>query len=200
MGADSFVEGDRRGVPGKDVPLEAGAAFVNSNFGKMGEESSADSLPSLCRSHVEVLEAKAVVAAPGAIAGEKEGETGGGTVDFSDHAAKAWFRAEAVAQEVSFGGDDSCGFAFVEGEFADEAKNGRNVFRDGGADVQGGAQLGFSGVSLGWLSGAGGLSGLSSESGGGAGFLEAGLGWASSHLSKGRVKPKSSCFLPLGSV
>ena len=202
MGADLFVEGDGGGVPGENVPLETGAALGQGELGEVLEEGSADSLPSVGGGDVEIFQAKAVMAAPGAIAGEEEGEAGRDLIQFSEDAAEARDGAETVAEEVGLGGEDGVRLALVQGKLADEAENGRHVFRRGGADVEEGAQLGFSGV---WPFGVAGsgvadLSGFSSVSGGDAGFLAAGLGWASSHLSKGRVKAKSSCFLPFESV
>lgn len=191
VGADAFVEGDGGRVPGKDVPLQARAAFGNGDLGKVLQQGAADSLPSVGGSHEDIFQAEAVMAAPGTVAGEEEGEAGRSLIQLSDHAAKAWDRAEAVAQQVGFGGEDGVRFALIQGELANEAQDRVDVLGGGGTDVQGGAQLGFSGLS--------GESGLSAGSGGGAGFL-AGFGWASSHLSKGRVKAKSSCFLPFGSV
>ena len=195
VGAELLVERKSGRVPGEDVPLETRAAFVDRDPGQVFEQGSADSLPSMGWSDVEVFEAQPVVAAPGAVAGEEQGKAGRDAVKVGDHATEAWDRAEAVAEEVGFGGEHGVRFALVEGEFADEAEDGRNVVGRGGADVQGGAQLGFSN-----LSGAGGLSDVSSGLIAEAGFFVSGLAWASSHLSNGRVKPKSSCLLPLGSV
>jgi hypothetical protein len=48
---------------------------------------------------------------------------------------KRGVRAEAVAEQVGFGGDDGVGFALVEGEFADEAEDGGDVGGRGRADV-----------------------------------------------------------------
>ncbi len=195
VGAELLVESESRGVPGEDVPLEARAAFSDRDLGQVFEQGSSDSLPSVGGGDVKVFKAESMVAAPGAVAGEEEGEAGGSSVKVSDYATEAWNRTEAVAEQVGFGGEDSIRFALVQGKLADEAQDGRNILWGGGADVQRGAQLGCSG-----FSGGSDLPDLSLGSGGGAGFLAAGLGWASSHLSKGRVKAKSSCFLPLGSV
>ena len=186
VGADLLVEGDGRRIPGEDVPFETRAAFIDGDPGKVLQQRPANSLPSVGGGDVDVFEAQPVVTAPGAVAGEEKGETRRSLIQLGDDAAKAWRGVKAIAQEVGFGGEDGIRFALVQGKLADEAQDDGNVLGGGRADVQVGAQLGFSGES-----------GLSA---GGAGFLLAGLGWASSHLSKGRVKPKSSCFLPLGSV
>ena len=85
---------------------------------------------------VEVFEADAVVAAPGGVAGEVEGEAGGGAVVVGDEGGEAGVGSPAVAEEVGFGGDDGVGLALVVGEFADEAEDGGDVGGRGGADVE----------------------------------------------------------------
>ncbi len=45
--------------------------------------------------------------------------------------------AEAVAEEVGFGGEDGVGFALVGGEVADELQDLRDVGGGGGAEVEG---------------------------------------------------------------
>jgi hypothetical protein len=141
VGADAFVDGDGGGVPGEDVPLEAAAALVDGDAGETREESFADALFAMLGRDVEVFETDAVVAAPGGVAGEVEGEADGGGEGGSllgpvgDERSEARSGAEAVAEEVGFGGDDGVGFAFVEGEFVDEAEDGGDVGGCGGADV-----------------------------------------------------------------
>src|ERR1700677_2597633 len=103
----------------------------------MPQQCFADSLPPVCGSHVDIFETDAVVAAPGAVTGEEEGEASGGFVLLGDYAAEAWSGAEAVAQEVGFGGEDGVGFALVEGEFADEGENLGDVGGGSWADVEG---------------------------------------------------------------
>ena len=76
----------------------------------------------------------AVVAAPGGVVVEVEGEAGGLLSDFGDEAVEAWGGAEAVAEEVGFGGEDGFGFALVGGEVADECEDLGDVGGGGWAD------------------------------------------------------------------
>ncbi len=122
-----MVDGDGGVVPVEDVPLEAGAAFVDGDAGEAREEGAADSLASQRGGDVEVFEADAVMAEPGGVAGEEEGEAGGSGWAFGEALCSAMrarkrggrrgrerrlsIRGEspAVAQEVGFGGDDGVG-------------------------------------------------------------------------------------------
>ena len=113
LGAELLVKSEGGSVPGKDVPLKPGTAFGDGNLGEMLEEGSADSLPSLSRSDVDVLQAKAVVTAPGAVAGEEEGESGGDAVELSHHAAEARCGAEAVPEQIGFGGEHCVRLALI---------------------------------------------------------------------------------------
>ncbi len=113
VGADAFVEGDGWGIPGEDVPLEAGAAFGDSDLGEVLKQGPADSLPSLGGRDVDVLEAQAVVAAPGAVAGEEEREAGGSLILLGEDASEAGCGAEAVAEQVGFRGENGIRFALV---------------------------------------------------------------------------------------
>jgi len=81
-----------------------------------------------------------VVAAPGGVAGEEEREAGGRAVDVGNEGAEARGGAEAVAEEIGFGGDDGLGFALVEGELADEVKDSGDVGGCGGTDVHKGRE------------------------------------------------------------
>ena len=67
------------------------------------------------RRDVDVLEAQPVVAAPGAIAGEEEGKAGSSLIQLRDDAAEAGCRAEAVAKQVGFRGENGVRLALVEG-------------------------------------------------------------------------------------
>ena len=81
----------------------------------MLKEGSADSLPSLGWRDVDVFEAQPVVAAPGAVAGEEKGKAGRSLIQLSDDAAEAGCRAEAVAKQVGFRGENGVRLALVEG-------------------------------------------------------------------------------------
>ncbi len=153
VGADALVKADGGGVPGEDVPFEAGAAFGEGDPGEVPEERASDAHPAKGGGDVEVFEADAVVAAPGAVGGEEEGEAGAGAVLLCEDAAEARSGAEAVAEEVGFGGEDGVGFALVEGEFADKGEEVRDVGGGGGTDVE-----------HGWLGLIGGGSGLADGS------------------------------------
>ncbi len=56
-----------------------------------------------------------MVAAPGAIAGEEEGKAGSSLIQLSDDAAEAGCRAEAVAEQVGFGGENGVRLTLVQG-------------------------------------------------------------------------------------
>ncbi len=115
VGAELLIKGDGRGVPGKDVPLQARAALGHGDLGDVLEQRSAESLPSMDGSDVDVLEAQAVVAAPGAVAGEEKSKAGSSLIQLSDDAAEAGCRAEAVAKQVGFRGKNGVRLALVEG-------------------------------------------------------------------------------------
>lgn len=115
FGSDGLVEVDGGGVPFEDVPLQARAALFDGDAGEVDEQGLADSLPSSGWGDVEVFEADAVVAAPGGVAGEVKGEAGGlrdgvaGEFGYEAMEARGW--AEAVSEQVGFGGEDCVGFA-----------------------------------------------------------------------------------------
>ncbi len=67
------------------------------------------------RGDVEILEADAVVAAPGGVGGEVEREAGGGAVVLGDDRGEARRRSPAVAEQVGFGRKDGMGLAFILG-------------------------------------------------------------------------------------
>ncbi len=134
VGAYALVDGDGGGVPIEDVPLEAGTALVYGDAGEVGEESFADSLAALGGGDVDVFEADAVVAAPGGVGGEVEGEAYGVGVELGDDGGEAGSGTPTVAEEVGFGGDYGIRGAFVGGYFADEVEDGGDVGWSGGAD------------------------------------------------------------------
>ncbi len=75
-----------------------------------------------------------MVSAPGGVAGEVEGEAYGLVVQLGDDRFEAGSGAEAVAEEVGFGGEDCVGFALVDGQLADEGEDLGDVGGFGGAD------------------------------------------------------------------
>ncbi len=143
-GADGFVDVDGGLVPGEHVPFEARAALLDGDAGEFGEQGFADALAAVLGGDVEVFQPNAVVAEPGGVAGEVESEAGGLAAKLCDEAGEAWLWAEAVAEEVGFGGYDGVGFALVEGQLADEAEDVGDVGGRGGTDRQhGGGRVGF---------------------------------------------------------
>ena len=136
--AQLLVEADGGGVPFEDVPLQAVAAFFDGDGGDAGEQRFADSLAAVLGADEEVFDVDAGVAAPGGVVVEVEGEAGGdvvaGLLQVGDEAVEAWGGAEAVAEEVGFGGVDGVGFALVGGEVADEGEDLGDVGGGGGAD------------------------------------------------------------------
>ncbi len=125
--AHLLVEADGGRVPFEYVPLQAGAAFGYGDGGYAGEEGFANSLPAVLGADVEVFDVDAGVAAPGGVVVEVESEAGGdgcaGIGQLGDEAVEAFGGAEAVAEEVGFGGVDGVGFALVGGEVADEGED-----------------------------------------------------------------------------
>ena len=143
--AHLLVEADGWGVPFEYVPLQAGAAFGYGDGGYAGEEGFADSLAAVLGADVEVFDVDAGVAAPGGVVVEVESEAYGQVVScrlqvagwrlrqLGDEAVEAFCGAEAVAEEVGFGGVDGVGFALVGGEVADEGEDLGDVGWRGGA-------------------------------------------------------------------
>jgi hypothetical protein len=116
LGSDGLVDGDGGGIPGEDVPLEAGAALFDGDTGEVAKEGFADSLASAGGGYVEIFEADSVMAAPGRVAGKVQGEACGFVVvGFGYDALEAGGGTEAVAEEVGFGGEDGVGLAFIGG-------------------------------------------------------------------------------------
>jgi hypothetical protein len=80
----------------------------------------------------------ACIASPGGVEGDVESEACGfGDIVFGplgDEAGEDLRWAEAVAEEVGFGGDYGFGLALVEGEIVDESEDLRDVGWRGFAD------------------------------------------------------------------
>lgn len=135
MGSHLLVEVDSGLVPVEDVPLKAIAAFEGDG-GEAAEEGFGDAFATELGADEEVFEMDASVAAPGGIEGEVEGEGGGLVVPLGDEAGEDFLRAETVAEEVGFGGDDGVRLALVGGEVADEGEDLGDVGGGGGADIE----------------------------------------------------------------
>lgn len=151
--ADAFVDVDRWFIPGKDVPLQPCAAFADGDAGEFAEQCFADAMAAQGWRDVEVFKAYAVVAYPGAVAGEVKGETGrfGGGVrggaPISDEGAEAWGwgglqrrlavsgKAPSVPEQIGFGSNDFVEGTLVFGKLADEAEDGGDVRGGGGANA-----------------------------------------------------------------
>ena len=134
VGADAVVDGDGGLIPLEDIPLEAGAALIYGDAGEAREEGFADAMAAEGRGDVEVLKADAVVAAPGGVGGEVEGEAGWSAVVFGDDGGEAGGRSPTIAEEVGFSGDDGVWLALEVGELTNEAEDGGDVEGRGGAD------------------------------------------------------------------
>jgi hypothetical protein len=196
------VEVYGRLVPDENVPFEPRAALGYGNLGEVLQESFANSLPSKCWCDVEIFEADAVVAAPGAVTGEEEGESGGGAITLGHDAAEARGGAEAVAQEVGFGGEDGVGLALIEGQLMDEGEDLGDVGGGGWADSQGhfmGCSECAKAKTRLIYQAMEGLKPVHPTEKQDHFFAGSG-GLAASHLSKGRVKAKSSTLAPFSSV
>ncbi len=135
--AHLVVEVDGVGVPVEDVPLEAGAAFDDGYASDLSEEGFADAFAAVYGIDEEIFEVNAVVALPGGVVVEVEGEAGGGALPFGDENVEAGDGTEAVAVEVRSGGEDGLGLALVDGELVDEGEDGGDVFGGREADLEG---------------------------------------------------------------
>ena len=135
VGSHLLVEVDGGLVPVEDVPLEAVAA-LEGDGGEVAEEGFGDASAAELWADEEVFEVDARVAAPGGIEGEVEGEGGGMAVPFGDETGEDFLRAEAVAEEVGFGGYYGVGLALVGSEVADEGEDLGYVRRHGGTDFE----------------------------------------------------------------
>ena len=106
----------------------------------MAEEGFGDASAAELGANEEVFEVDACVAAPRGVEGKVEGEGGGldytGFGPLGDEAGEDFLRAEAVAEEVGFGGYDLVGLALVGGQVADESEDLGYVVGDGGADFE----------------------------------------------------------------
>ena len=139
VGSHLLVEVDGGLVPVEDVPLEAVAA-LEGDRGEAAEEGFGDASAAELGADEEVFEVDACVTAPSGVEGEVEGEGGGfGYSVFGplgDEALKDRARAEAVAEEVGFGGYYGVGLALVGSEVADEGEDLGYVRRHGGTDFE----------------------------------------------------------------
>lgn len=131
-----MVEGDCGLVPLEDIPLQAGTTLIDRDAGEPGEEGLSDAMAAQRGSDVDVFQANAVMAAPGGIGGEVEGEAGRDSVVVGNDGGESGRLSPAVAQKVGLGGDDRIGFAFKLGELSDEAENGGDVVGRSGPYVQ----------------------------------------------------------------
>ena len=143
LGAHLIVEVDGVFVPVEDVPLQAGAAFNDGDGGDLAKEGFADALVAEGGVDEEVFEVDAVVALPGGVVVEVEGEAGGDAFPLGEEDVKAGDGAEAVAVEVGGGGEDGVGLALVDGELADEGEDGGDVLGGGEPDVERGRLHGW---------------------------------------------------------
>ena len=104
LGAHLVVEVLGGEVPVEDVPLEAGAALDDGDGGNLGEERLADTALAEVGEDEKVLEVDAVMALPGGVVVEVEGEAGGLVLPLSEEDVEAGDGAEAVAVEIGGGG------------------------------------------------------------------------------------------------
>ena len=91
-----------------------------------------------------------MVALPGGVVVEVEGEAGGLALPLGEEDVEAGDGAEAVAVEIGGGGADGVGLFLVDGELADEAEDGGDILGSGEADVEGGLVHGGS-PGFGWM-------------------------------------------------
>lgn len=136
LGAHLVVEVDGVLVPVEDVPLEAGAAFDDGDTGDLGEEGFADAFAAMRGIDKEVFEMDAVVALPGGVVVEVEGEAGGLSEPVCDEDVEAGDGAEAVAMEAGGGGEDGVGLALVDGELANKSEDDGDVLSGGEANLK----------------------------------------------------------------
>ncbi len=137
LGAHPVIKVDGVLVPVEYVPLEAGAAFDDGDAGNLGEEGFADAFAAKGWVDEEVFEVDAVMALPGGVVVEVEGEAGGLSEPVGEEDVEAGDGAEAVAVEVGGGGEDGFGLTLVDGELVNEAKDGGDVASGGEADLEG---------------------------------------------------------------
>jgi hypothetical protein len=140
VGSHLFVEVDGGLVPVEDVPLEAVTA-LEGDGGETGEEGLGYASASEFGADEEVFEVDAGVAAPGGVEGEVEGHSCRDAVPLGNQALEDGARAEAVAEEVGFGGDGGFRGALVFGEFADEGEHFGSVGGGGFSDSEHGCWL-----------------------------------------------------------
>ena len=135
--AHLVVEVDGVLVPVEDVPLEAVAALDDGDGGDLVKESFADAFAAEGGLDEEVFEVDAVVALPGGVVVEVEGEAGRCTLPLGEEDVEAGDGTEAVAVEVGGGGEDGVGLALVDGELANKGEDGGDVLGGGEPDAEG---------------------------------------------------------------
>jgi hypothetical protein len=132
------VEVDSGLVPVQNVPLQADAAALRGASGDFRQQGFADALPAVAGQHKQILQVNAGAAPPGGVVVEVERKARRFRLFaipvFRDQALKARVLAEAVTQQVGFGGFDCVGLPLIGGESADKVENQRNVSGSSSAD------------------------------------------------------------------
>ena len=129
--AQPLVKVDGGLVPGQNVPLQPDAALLRGARGYPRQQSFADAQPTEVGQHEEIFQVDAGAPPPGGVVVEVERKAGGFAVlGFGDQALEARVLAEAVAQQVGFGGFDRVGLPLISGESADQSRESKGRRRE----------------------------------------------------------------------
>lgn len=140
-GAEFLVEIDRGLIPVEHGPLHASATTRVGDGGEVEQQGATVTGAAIIRANEEIFEIETGFGEEGGEVEKIEGEADGLRIGEGEHAMRGGGVAvgrEKLCGQRRFGGGDFVGEAFVDGEFADQLENERNVGGAGRTDLQGG--------------------------------------------------------------
>src|SRR5205085_10848765 len=109
--------------PAHHRPFQAPPAVLDASPGEINQQRLAETVTSMRRSHIQILEIDAVAAAEGREIDEPRRKAHRLPMPFGEYAIKPWIVAEQRLRNHRLGRLDLVRQFFVCGEFSDERQN-----------------------------------------------------------------------------